>query len=93
VAVHRHRHHAEPLRDRVHGHGLKTALVGELQGGLVTGIPAVAATLATLIRPAAWRHFAAGATSAYSLSPAAWQALLEAAQQPEFTQAGCAIIR
>ena len=56
----------------------------------VTAIPAVAATLATLIRPAAWRHFAAGATSAYSLSPAAWQALLETAQQPEFTQAGCA---
>ena len=51
----------------------------------VTAIPAVAATLATLIRPAAWRHFAAGATSAYSLSPAAWQALLETAQQPEFT--------
>jgi hypothetical protein len=52
----------------------------------VTVIPAVAATLATLIRPAAWRYFAAGATSAYSLSPAAWQALLETAQQPEFTQ-------
>jgi hypothetical protein len=43
-------------------------------------IPAVAATLATLIRPAAWQHFATGATSAYSLSPAAWQALLETAQ-------------
>ena len=42
--------------------------------------PAVAATLATLIRPAAWQHFATGATSAYSLSPAAWQALLETAQ-------------
>jgi hypothetical protein len=52
----------------------------------VTVIPAVGAALATLIRPAAWHHFAAGATSAYSLSPAAWQALLEAAQQPEFTQ-------
>jgi glutathione synthase/RimK-type ligase-like ATP-grasp enzyme len=56
----------------------------------VTVIPAVAATLATLIRPAAWRHFTAGATSAYSLGPAAWQALLETAQQPEFTQADCA---
>ena len=43
-------------------------------------IPAVAATLATLIRPAVWQHFAAGATGVYSLSPAAWQALLEAAQ-------------
>jgi hypothetical protein len=56
----------------------------------VTAIPAVAATVATLIRPGAWRHFAAGATSAYSLGPAAWRALLETAQQPEFTQAGCA---
>ena len=56
----------------------------------VTVIPAVAATLATLIRPAAWRHFTAGATSAYSLGPAAWQALLDTAQQPEFTQADCA---
>ena len=43
-------------------------------------VPAVAATLATLIRPAAWQHFAAGATRAYSLSPAAWQALLETSQ-------------
>ena len=43
-------------------------------------IPAVAATLATLIRPTAWQHFAAGATSAYSLTPAAWQALLETAR-------------
>ena len=56
----------------------------------VTAVPAVSATLATLIRPAAWRHFAAGATSAYSLSPDAWQALLEAARQPEFRDAGCA---
>jgi hypothetical protein len=46
----------------------------------VTAIPAAAAALATLIRPAAWHHFAAGATSAYSLSPAAWRALLETAK-------------
>jgi biotin carboxylase len=46
----------------------------------ITAIPAVAATLATLIRPAAWHHFVAGATSAYSLSPAAWQELVETAQ-------------
>jgi hypothetical protein len=43
----------------------------------VTAIPVAAAALATLTRPAAWRHFATGATSAYSLSPAAWRALLE----------------
>jgi hypothetical protein len=46
----------------------------------VAAIPVAAAALATLIRPAAWNHFAAGATSAYSLSPAAWHALLETAQ-------------
>jgi predicted ATP-grasp superfamily ATP-dependent carboligase len=46
----------------------------------IAAIPAVAVTVATLIRPAAWQHFAAGTTSAYSLSPAAWQALLETAQ-------------
>jgi hypothetical protein len=46
----------------------------------ITAIPPVAAALATLIRPAAWRHFTAGATSAYSLTPAAWQALLETTQ-------------
>ena len=45
----------------------------------VTAIPAVAAALATLIRPASWHLFADGATSAYSLTPAAWQALLETA--------------
>ena len=45
----------------------------------VTAIPVVAAVLATLIRPAAWRHFAGGATSSYSLTPAAWQTLLDTA--------------
>jgi hypothetical protein len=46
----------------------------------ITAAPAVAAAVATLIRPAAWHYFTAGATSAYSLSPAAWQALLETAR-------------
>lgn len=45
----------------------------------VTAIPVIAAALATLVRPAAWRHFAAGATSAYSLTPAAWRTLLDEA--------------
>jgi hypothetical protein len=45
----------------------------------VTAIPAVGAAVATLIRPAAWRYFTAGATNAYSLSPEAWRALLELA--------------
>jgi ATP-grasp domain len=46
----------------------------------IAAIPAVAVTVATLIRPAAWQHFTAGTTSSYSLSPAAWRALLETAQ-------------
>lgn len=45
----------------------------------VTALPVAAAALATLIHPAAWRHFAAGATSAYSLTPAAWRRLLDTA--------------
>lgn len=39
-------------------------------------LPVVAATLATLVSPPAWRHFA-GAPRAYSLTPAAWQQLLD----------------
>jgi predicted ATP-grasp superfamily ATP-dependent carboligase len=45
----------------------------------VTVVPVAAAALATLIRPAAWRHFTAGTVSAYSLTPAAWQQLLHTA--------------
>ena len=44
----------------------------------VTAVPVAAAAVATLVQPAAWRHFAAGATSAYSLTPAAWRTLLDA---------------
>jgi glutathione synthase/RimK-type ligase-like ATP-grasp enzyme len=39
-------------------------------------LPMIAATLATLVSPPAWRHFA-GAPRAYSLTPAAWQELLD----------------
>jgi ATP-grasp domain len=48
----------------------------------VTVIPAAAAVLATLTRPAAWHQFTEGATSAYSLSPAAWHALLATSSSP-----------
>jgi glutathione synthase/RimK-type ligase-like ATP-grasp enzyme len=41
-------------------------------------VPVIAATLATVISPAAWRHFAGG-PRAYSLTPAAWQELLDEA--------------
>jgi glutathione synthase/RimK-type ligase-like ATP-grasp enzyme len=60
----------------------------------VTALPVIAAALATLVRPAAWRYFTGGATSAYSLTPAAWQALLAATGSSggRTTQAGSAHI-
>lgn len=51
----------------------------------VTAFPVAAAALATLIRPAAWRHFAVGATSAYSLTPEAWRRLLDTAAAAAWT--------
>ena len=39
-------------------------------------LPVIAAALATLVSPGAWRHFA-GTPRAYSLTPAAWQELLD----------------
>lgn len=42
----------------------------------VWSLPVIAAALATLVSPGAWRHFA-GAPRAYSLTPAAWQKLLD----------------
>jgi hypothetical protein len=47
-------------------------------------VPVVAAALATVVSPAAGRHFSHGATSAYSLTPAAWQELrLRATDEPD----------
>ncbi|HET9079312.1 MAG TPA: hypothetical protein VFO01_02180 [Trebonia sp.] len=43
-------------------------------------LPVVAATLATLVSPPAWRHFA-DAPRAYSLTPAAWRQLLDRAEK------------
>jgi len=42
-------------------------------------LPVAAAAAATLARPAAWRSFASGSVTAYSLSPSAWQQLTAAA--------------
>jgi hypothetical protein len=39
------------------------------------------AALATLIRPAAWRHFTSGSVGAYALTPAAWHHII--GQQPD----------
>jgi biotin carboxylase len=39
-------------------------------------VPGLVAAAATVIRPAAWRHFTGGSVNAYSLTPAAWQQIL-----------------
>jgi hypothetical protein len=74
----------------LHTHQLLLAILGAAQHGggrrdvllpgldPFTALPVAAAVLATLIRPAAWHHFTAGATAAYALSPAAWQQLQHA---------------
>jgi hypothetical protein len=41
-------------------------------------LPVTVTALATLIRPAAWRHFVGGSAGAYSLTPAAWSELTRA---------------
>ena len=41
-----------------------------------TAIPVVAASLATLVRPALWKAFSSGAVTNYALSPAGWRAIL-----------------
>jgi biotin carboxylase len=42
-------------------------------------IPVSAATLATLVRPAAWRWFSSGAVTSYALTPASWRAIVDGA--------------
>jgi glutathione synthase/RimK-type ligase-like ATP-grasp enzyme len=48
-------------------------------------LPVIAAALATMVSPAAWRHFA-GAPRAYSLTPAAWQELLDQESRDPLTR-------
>jgi hypothetical protein len=35
-------------------------------------VPVATAAVATLIRPATWRHLSSGSVGAYALTPAAW---------------------
>jgi biotin carboxylase len=48
-----------------------------VRGDPRAAVPAGLAAAATLIRPAAWRWFAAGSVRNYALSPAGWRALLD----------------
>ena len=47
-----------------------------LRHDLRTAIPVVAATLATLGRPALWSAFSSGAVTSYALTPAGWREIL-----------------
>jgi hypothetical protein len=49
------------------------------RGDPLAPLPVTVTTLATLIRPAAWRHFVGGSAGAYSLTPAAWRKIRQAA--------------
>jgi predicted ATP-grasp superfamily ATP-dependent carboligase len=49
------------------------------RGDPLAPLPVTVTALATLIRPAAWRHFVGGSAGAYSLTPAAWRQILQAA--------------
>jgi hypothetical protein len=48
------------------------------RGDPLAAVPVTVAALATLIRPAMWRHFAGGAVGAYSLTPDGWDQLTSA---------------
>jgi hypothetical protein len=43
---------------------------------LRAALPVMAASVATLARPATWRWFSAGAVANYALTPAAWREIL-----------------
>jgi len=72
---------ARELRDAALGRGEYRGSREELtpgRGDQLAPLPVTVTALATLIRPAAWRHFVGGSAGAYSLSPAAWSELTRA---------------
>jgi len=78
---------ARELRDAALGRGDYRGSAEELTPGLgdpLAALPVVVTALATLVRPAAWRHFAGGSVSSYALTPAAWRELAtRAAARPD----------
>jgi hypothetical protein len=48
-------------------------------------VPVTIAALATLIRPASWRHFTSGSVQAYALTATAWHHITQ--QAPATTSA------
>lgn len=47
-------------------------------------VPGLIAAAATVIHPAAWRHFTGGSVNAYSLTPEAWQQIVRDADRPRY---------
>jgi biotin carboxylase len=73
---------ARELRDAALGRGSYRGSREELTPGRrdpLAPLPVAVTALATLVRPAAWRHFTGGSTSAYSLTAAAWRQIRQAA--------------
>ena len=54
------------------GYRASTEELTPLRHDPLTIVPVAVAALATLIRPATWRHLTSGSVSAYALTPAAW---------------------
>ena len=48
------------------------------RGDRRSAIPLVMASVATLVRPAAWQWFSTGSVAAYALTPAGWAEILAA---------------
>ena len=54
------------------GYRASTEELTPLRHDPLTIVPVAVAAVATLIRPATWRHLTSGSVSAYALTPAAW---------------------
>jgi hypothetical protein len=59
------------------GYRASTEELTPVQRDPLTVVPVAVAALATLIRPASWRHFTSGSVQAYALTPAAWHHITE----------------
>jgi hypothetical protein len=58
--------------------GKATEELTPVTGDLIAALPAVSATVATLIRPSLWRQFHLGAVGPYALTPEAWDRIVAA---------------
>lgn len=64
---------------RQDGYRASTEELTPLRHDPLTVVPVAIAALATLIRPATWRHFTSGSVEAYALTPTAWHRITQQA--------------